>query len=346
MFAKKTKGLFVEINEFSALAAVTSGFEAPLRIERLEELHLTGEPGKVRSFIQDLGAARGRQLTPTRVGVYPPSRFVRRATVELSSQKARDPNFLPDYLKNQQRIDPEINQVAVLAAGSGTDPDFGRSGTKEVLFCGAESEQLQSEQDTLLRRGIYPDRLEIGTVATLGGLIQYSQRVPLKSPTLLLEITNESALITIVNAEGVELARPIPHGLSSMIPVVQSELGLKDEESARKLFFSDTFDFTEIGPSLLRKMLKELQASIGFYEVQTGQTIGQFFLSLLPPNLGWIGNLLSEQLGVEQLRIDFAPWLQSMKITPGEDVNLEGLDGRWLGLFSLMAPLKTDEPYA
>ncbi len=81
----------------------------------------------------------------------------------------------------------------------------------------------------------------------------------------------------IFGNEQVDICRPIPYGLNSMFPTVQSELGLKDEDSARKLFFSNTFDFTELGPSLLKKMLKELQASTGFYEVQTGQTIGQIF---------------------------------------------------------------------
>ena len=71
-----------------------------------------------------------------------------------------------------------------------------------------------------------------------------------------------------------------------MFPVIQAELGLKDEDSARKLFYSNTFDFTEMGPSLLRKLLKELQASTGFYEVQTGQTIGQLYLALLPNLVG------------------------------------------------------------
>jgi len=34
-------------------------------------------------------------------------------------------------------------------------------------------------------------------------------------------------------------------------------------------------DFTGMGPVLIKKLLKELQSSIGFYEVQTGQSIGQ-----------------------------------------------------------------------
>ena len=37
-------------------------------------------------------------------------------------------------------------------------------------------------------------------------------------------------------------------------------LGLKDEESARKLFYSNTFDFTGMGSVLTKKLIKELQS--------------------------------------------------------------------------------------
>jgi hypothetical protein len=107
-------------------------------------------------------------------------------------------------------------------------------------------------------------------------------------------------------------------------------------ESARKLFFSNTFDFTEMGPALMKKMLKELQSSTGFYEVQTGQTIGQIHLSLIPKNLGWMSGALARSLGTEQIKLEYGPWLHAQGIEPGPGVELAALDGRWLGLFSLM----------
>jgi hypothetical protein len=83
-------------------------------------------------------------------------------------------------------------------------------------------------------------------------------------------------------------------------------------------------------------MLKELQASTGFYEVQTGQTIGQLFVTLLPKNLSWIETVLSRNLGVPLLRVDYEPWLEHRGIEGGADVQLANLDNRWFGLISLM----------
>ena len=121
-----------------------------------------------------------------------------------------------------------------------------------------------------------------------------------------------------------------------MVPVVQKELGLKDEDSARKLFYSNTFDFTGMGPALIKKLLRELQSSIGFFEVQTGQSIGSVVCTLLPPKLEWLENTLASQLSVEALPLDLGPWLASHQITLGERVAGLSLARRWWGLFSLM----------
>jgi hypothetical protein len=121
-----------------------------------------------------------------------------------------------------------------------------------------------------------------------------------------------------------------------MIPVVQSELGLKDAESARKLFLTNAFDFTGMGRSLVKKLLKELQSSIGFYEVQTGQSVGQVICTSVPPKLAWLGEVIASALGVSTLPLDLAPWLRFRQVTIGERASAGELDARWFGLVSLM----------
>jgi hypothetical protein len=139
-----------------------------------------------------------------------------------------------------------------------------------------------------------------------------------------------------LNSGQVEVARTIPFGLDSIYPLLQRELGLKDEQSARKLFFSNTFDFAEMGPKLLRRLIKEVQATSGLYEVQKGQTISYIFLGVLPKNLSWITRTISEVLGAEILNPGLHGWLESLQIELGDDVEVSNLGNRWMGLFSLM----------
>jgi len=212
---------------------------------------------------------------------------------------------------------------------------------KEVLFCGLPADDIVAIQDSLLGNGIYPERLELASPSMLGGLVDYLVFKKSKTPTLVLEIGNEATHTYIVSPAGVEAARPIPQGLEAMIPVVQKELNLKDEESAKKLFYSNAFDFTGMGPVLIKKLLKELQSSIGFYEVQTGQSIGQVLCTVIPPKLAWLDATLANALGVPSLRLDLAAWLESRQITLSDHVSASGVDPRWFGLFSLMVQYNT-----
>ena len=159
------------------------------------------------------------------------------------------------------------------------------------------SDEAAAAQSALLEGGIYPERLELGSLATLGGVVDCLAHAKSKTPSLVLEIGVDATQSFIVTAGGgVEASRPIQQGLDAMVPIVQKELGLKDEDSARKLFYSNTFDFTGMGPLLIKKLLKELQSSIGFYEVQTGQSVGQVLTTQLSPKLAWLDAAIASSL--------------------------------------------------
>jgi len=343
--SSKTKGVFLEYSEYAILGARTSGLEPPFTVEALAECPVGAEPREVAAFVGELSGARAGRYTQSVCGVYPSKRFVRRAMLE-NPVKARDPQFIDNFLQQQYRIAPDEYLVVPLGAGSGQVLNFEKSPPKEVLFAGAPMAELDALQELLTDCLVYPARLEIGSIATIGGLLSYGRFAQTSAPTLALELSEEHAHIYILRDGVVDVARPIPLGLKSMFPVVQKELGLKDEESARKLFFSDTFDFTEMAPLLLKTVQKEVEASTGFYEVQTGQTIGNLFLGLLPRNLGWVASSLSRSLKVSPIMPEVRPWLESMGIEVSAEVELGNRGARWFGLFSLMGNFQPAAPQA
>jgi hypothetical protein len=272
-----------------------------------------------------------------RCGIYPPHRLVRRFTLDL--KRIKEPGYLMEICSQQFRIETEKFAIVVLNANDGTDYELevGKMVTqKEVVFVGGNNGELLTAQDRLLALGVFPEGLELGTLSALGGLVNYHDFAQLKAPTLVLEIDADSTQSFIITAGGLDATRSIPQGLETMIPVVQKELNLKDEESARKLFFSNTFDFTNMGVLLVRKLLKELQSLIGFYEVQTGQSIGQVLCTQLPPKLAWLGNIIAKELSVSVLKLNLTDWLKSRQVTFANPSASASLDSRWLGLFSLM----------
>jgi hypothetical protein len=91
-----------------------------------------------------------------------------------------------------------------------------------------------------------------------------------------------------------------------------------------------------MGGTLIKKLLKELQSSIGFYEVQTGQSIGSVLCTQLPSNLAWLSGTMAGALGVSTFKLDLVPWVESLGIRLSNGVTLTAPDDRWLGLFGLM----------
>lgn len=276
------------------------------------------------------------------MGIYPGKRLVRRHTLEL--KRIKEPAYLAEVCTQQFRIEQDKYTLALLNASDGADYDMAKAVQKDVLFCGLPSEEAENVQNSLLESGIYPERLELGSVATLGGVVDCLNYNKSKVPTLMLEVGADATHSFIVSAGGVEASRPIPQGLDAMVPIVQKELGLKDEESARKLFYSNTFDFTGMGPLLIKRLLKELQSSIGFYEVQTGQSVGQVLCAQLSPKLAWLDTAIANALGITSLKIDPVPWLQSRQITMPETLAKTAQDVRWFGLLGLMATYNTAAP--
>jgi hypothetical protein len=334
-FAQKTKGYFVELNDNAVMLARTSTPVAPFTIEEMRECPANDAAGLEEALNAIEPKKNPSGYLHANVGLYPAKRLVRRHSLEL--KRVKEPGYFGEVCSQQFRIEQDKYTIALLNSTDGTDYDAAKAVQKDVLFCGLPTDDVTAAQTALLESGIYPERLELGSVALLGGIVDFLAFSKSKTPTLVLEIGAEATHSFIVTSGGVEASRPIPQGLDAMVPIVQKELGLKDEESARKLFYSNTFDFTGMGPLLIKKLLKELQSSIGFYEVQTGQSVGQVLSTQLSPKLAWLDAAIGAALGVTSLKLDATAWLQARNITLPEALAANAKDIRWFGLFALMA---------
>ena len=334
LFGKKTKGFCVDFGEQSVLIARLSQDEAPLVVEELKEFGVADRDG-MAAYLKGVEGRGATGYAHAKCGIYPARRLIRRQTLDL--KRLKEPAYFNEVVSQQFRVEAEKFTTQVLNPVDGMEFDTSKNTQKDALFCGLPSDDVIEWQDKLLELGVYPERLELGSIATLGALVNYLKFKQSKTPVLVLEMGDESTQSFIVSADGVDVSRPIPSGVAAMIPVVQKELGLKDEESAKKLFYSNTFDFTSMGGTLIKKLIKELQSSIGFYEVQTGQSIGGVLCTQLPASLGWLGATIAGSLGVTQFKVETTPWLESMGVSIAPGVQPATPDERWLGLLGLIA---------
>jgi len=336
-FASKAKAFCVEFGEQAVLLAKLSQDEAPLVVEELKDFALSDKDG-LTSYLTGMQGKGPTGYAHSICGIYPEKRVVRRQQVD--PKRLKDAAYFNELLSSQLRIEGDKYTLRLLSTDIGEEFDGSKPSKapqKDAVICGLPTEEINRLQDGMLEFGIYPERLELGTVATLGALSSYLRFKQIKAPVLYLEMGADTTQSFIVGPDGLDVSRPIASGIAAMVPVVQKELGLKDEESARKLFYSNTFDFTSMGGTLTKKLLKELQSSIGFYEVQTGQSIGTVLVSQLPPSLGWLSSTIASTLGVGLLKLELRPWLESLGITLGEGAKLTAPEERWLSLFALIA---------
>jgi Tfp pilus assembly PilM family ATPase len=333
-FSKKSKNFFVDFSDHAVLLARTSKTEAPYVIEEIVEC-AAGDAAALVEAIGMLQTAKSPNgYMHATCGVHTARRVVRK--INLETKRLKEAGYLNEVVSQQLHIEPDEYTLAILNPAQGTDYDMVKASQKDALICGLPTAEMNLSQDNLLSIGIYPDTMELSSVASIGAMIDYLNFANIKTPVLMLEIEAESTNSFIVSAAGLEATRPIQQGLNAMIPVVQKELGLKDEESARKLFISNTFDFTGMGSVLIKRLVKELQSSIGFYEVQTGQSISQVACTLLPSKLTWLENAIAADLGVSVLEPNIPSWLHSKQITLGDSLPVAAQDIRRLGLFGLM----------
>ena len=338
MLKHHTPAVFVDFSEFTLRIAKASHFEHPIQVEAIAELSLltNPSPADIRDFVREFVDLKGGAYCVAHCGMHPEGRFLHYFEAE-SIAKLKDPAYLPAVLESEFKLDTERNAIAVLNAADGIGVDWGQANAKKLLFCGAPLAAIQAGQDELLTFGVYPRRLELSTVACLGGLADFTRFSQLHSPVLYVELTRAGMSSCILYQGRVEVVREVSLGLESLLPILQQEVGVTDRSAARKLLFANSFDFAAMGPKLLRRVIKELQASAGLYEVQTGLTIDRVLFSALPEHLDWITPTLTTALGMELLQLPSKPWIESLRVRLDDSVNASELDARWLGLFSLMA---------
>src|SRR4051812_47012066 len=170
-FAQKTKGFFVERNDNAVMLVRTSTPTAPFTIEDMRECPANDSAAldEALNLIQPKKNPSG-YLHAT-VGLYPSKRLVRRHSLEL--KRIKEPGYLGEVCTQQFRIEQDKYTIGLLNAVDGTDYDVAKAVQKDVLFCGIPTDDVTAQQTALLESGIYPERLELGSVALLGGMVDY-----------------------------------------------------------------------------------------------------------------------------------------------------------------------------
>lgn len=333
--SRQLPGIFLDHGGDTVRGARTSAFAAPFTVEEVGECP-AGDRAALAQLLQRLSPRRtaGRRVH-ARVAIRPEGQLVRVLSAE--PKRLGEPEYFAALCSGQLQIDPQAYLLSVLNAEDGRPFDPARTGERELFFCGLPLAELEAAQGALVDQDIYPESLELGTVATLGAVADYVRHAGLAAPVLVLELGGASSQAYVVSGGGVTHARPLSSGLDAMVPLVQRNLGLKDAAAAKKLLHANAFDFSAMGPELTLALAREVHALISHLEMRTGRSVGHVLNLRLPPKLGWLGLALARGLGLELLAPAMENWLAARGITPAPAVRAAVLpDPGWLGVWGLM----------
>ncbi len=168
---------------------------------------------------------------------------------------------------------------AALRAFAGNLP-HGLEGPFELLSCHAEdgsavtpvgnarwlinlapTSSLEIAAATARDRQIDPLRLESGILNRIAAAATAVRHAG-SSPVVLWHLGLENSQLFLVTSRGVEGVAPCTTGLDALFTIVQGALGLKLRGAAARLFFNDTYDFSEAGPRIAAELAPSLKTAL------------------------------------------------------------------------------------
>ncbi len=340
MISTKNKEFIVEYRPTSIRAARVSSLKPPVVVEELFSCSLNQDETDA-STMREFAKIKQNAYMMSHCTIYPERRTVRRVTID--SGRGKETDFIFDLLKNELKTEADDVTAFCLSPESGAEIDPSDYNKKNVLVCAAAKEEILDIQQSLLKIGVYPRRAEIGTISLIGIIKETVATEKASQPILFLEVEDEFSSAIIVGPEGIEMSRRIDTGYAHIASALKLELNLKDEAAAEKLLASTDFDFGSFSKTILKKMIRELQSSIGFFEVQTGQSISRLHCVRHHSNLNWFQDSLSQELNLDAFNLDISSWLESKNIKLSENESTKNLDLTWLGLLSLLCEFEKEK---
>jgi len=339
MISGKKSDFILECHPNAIRAARVDSLSSPSAILEMTEVEVSGEKS-VAEEMRRLAGAKSNGYLQAACAVYPPRRLVRR--VKIDAGRNKEQAFLLDYLKKEAKADPEELMAYCLSPKTGEEIDPNGYGRNDIVLCSLPRKDALAIQEDLLGKAVYPESIELGTVAVAGAIQSILRFKKAAQPALALELDENFSLAMIVGQNGVEMIRHLPCGAREFAASLKEQLHLRDEGAAEKLLASRDFDFGPLASKILGRLLRELQSSIGFFEVQTGQSISCIYSYHQQRRLDWLQASAAEQLNLAPLEVDLAAWLGSEGVELADKSLAEKLDFSWLGVLAMACKFQGD----
>ncbi|MEJ1972733.1 MAG: hypothetical protein WDM96_09815 [Lacunisphaera sp.] len=328
------RSLLIEVNPFQILAAgVDRVSGTSITVDCAAEFESTDESG----FRQWLAAHFEKPNTwvPAIASFIPPEALLQRES--LAPRKLAEPNYLPDLVREQYKIDhPENWKIQTLSPLEGEL--IAPEGTQRpALVAGVSHTDVHFMQQRLLDSRLLPYRLELGILPLLGAISDPPRTLGRKARHRRHRHRAGTHRRLHHRQGGRAHAGAVRHGFSSIVQAARREFDLTHAAEVRERLHHADDELLLRASKFVRAIGRDLKPLVDSYEMTTGQPVGEIFCAYLPPSLSWIAEPLAHVIGRTPFTLDCSAWQTAVKITTTEGVN--PLGQHWLGALSLIAEL-------
>jgi len=207
----------------------------------------------------------------------------------------------------------QVEDGAALATKGGTRWVAGVTSADALLDAAA----------ALKERGIESTRLESATLGRVGAVAS-GLRWAGRGRTLVWDLAAERSHLFLITSRGVDAVVTCPVGFEAIFAAVQAALGLKFKGAAARLFYNETYDFTEAGPKVAAEIAPALKASVS--GLLSGGPLELTCTGTLSYQ-SWLVRETAAAAGLGVWQPDVAAWLKSasLQIEPALTVSVESL---------------------
>ena len=337
MFNRQARpGALINLTDnFVHLARLVRLDEKPLQIDALAEIAPADEEALTRWLGENFNDYTGTGYLPAYCGFHPTQRVLVREN--LYSRRLADAGYLAGLVAEQAKVSSAREwQITALQPSEGVTMTTDGMARPGLLF-GVPWTVIREQQQRLLKLGLRPRRLEVGTLALLGTLSQQLARTGFANAIVVCEVEHAQTRTYVVAKDGVHTLSALPHGLLSILESALKELGAPDVATALKQLEDPPEAIRAHGRRFVRVLSRHLKPAVDHFELKTGHRIETFFCSQLPARLEWLGQSLGAAVELEVIAPNFEAWLPSasLKVEPGTVT----LNSSWLATLSLVAEL-------
>jgi TonB family protein len=329
------KGYFVELNDFSILLARSSALRSPFAIEDIREVPLDNKAGleeavqavfpETKSGTANVFAA----LRPKQRGFYLSSADEGKKFATLAS--------LSGVLTEPALASLSPCEYTAVDARSGLT--ISGQGAPWLLAAAAKDSYAQA-RTSLEEVKLVPTHISPATLSAIGGLASALKLKGDGSTALLFEFGEFCTHLLLVSGDGVEGVRLTAVTMDKVAEAVQVELGLKFKGSAAKLFFNESYDFSETGAKIAARIAQELTVDVG----ALGHTPAALACTGLSAKQNWFANHLAGALNLAPFAPDLKSWCTQTHLTFSDSAIESSLTPAWLGFLHLIGSYQVASP--